>query len=40
MEFDVKKYINLINEYKFNEADEYRISNVQKKLYMDLCPRY
>ncbi|MBO3373924.1 DUF2971 domain-containing protein [Clostridium perfringens] len=33
MEFDVKKYINLINEYKFNEADEYRISNVPKKLY-------
>ncbi len=33
MAFDIKKYIKLINEYKFNEADEYRISNVPKKLY-------
>lgn len=33
MVFDIKKYIKLINEYKFNEADEYRISNVPKKLY-------
>ncbi|NMB08282.1 MAG: DUF2971 domain-containing protein [Tissierellia bacterium] len=33
MEFDIKEYINLIKEYKFDEADAYRLSNVPNKVY-------
>lgn len=33
MGYDLTKYISLINEKKFNDADNYRIENIPKKLY-------
>lgn len=33
MEFMNKKYINLLNEGKYEEASQYRSSNIPKKLY-------
>lgn len=33
MEFSVKKYINLLDKGKFDDASQYRISKIPKKLY-------
>lgn len=33
MGYDTTKYIKLMEEHKFNEADNYRIQNIPKKLY-------